>query len=101
MKLIKGDSVLITIGKDKGKQGKIEKVIPAKNKIVVEGLNQYKRHLKARSADQKSEIVLISKPLPAANVALMCPKCGKQTRIGYSVVNNEKKRVCRKCKEVI
>lgn len=101
MKLIKGDSVLITTGKDKGKKGKIERVIPGKNKVVVEGLNQYKRHLKSRSTDQKSDIVLISKPLAAANVALMCPKCAKPTRIGYSVVNNEKKRICRKCKEVI
>jgi large subunit ribosomal protein L24 len=101
MKLIKGDTVLITIGKDKGKKGTVEKVFPKNNKVMVEGINQYKRHLKSRTADQKSEIVVVTKPLGVANVALVCPKCNKQTRVGYSMVNDKKKRVCRKCGEEV
>jgi large subunit ribosomal protein L24 len=97
MKLIKGDLVKIVSGKDKGKTGKIEKVFPKMEKVLVTGINQYKRHLKARSQGQKSEIVTISKPLAATNVALICPHCKLQTRIGFSIVKNDKIRVCRKC----
>lgn len=101
MKLIKGDTVLITIGKDKGKKGTIEKVFPKNNKVLVEGVNQYKRHLKSRTTDQKSEIVVVTKPLGVGNVALVCPKCDKPTRVGYSITNDKKKRICRKCGEEI
>ncbi|OGH10336.1 MAG: 50S ribosomal protein L24 [Candidatus Levybacteria bacterium RIFCSPHIGHO2_01_FULL_36_15] len=101
MKLKKGDSVKVIKGKDKGKTGKIEKVFPARNKVLVEGMNQYKRHLKAKAQNQKSEIIKITKPLFASSVALICPKCNKLSRIGYIIAGREKYRVCRKCKEKI
>lgn len=101
MKLQKGDEVKIQIGKDKGKSGKITRVFTKENKVIVEGLNQYKRHVKAKMQGQKSEIVTITKPFAAARVALMCPHCKKQTRIGYLIEKNEKLRICKKCNKKI
>ena len=79
MKLIKGDKVQIVTGKDKGKDGTIDAVFTKEGKVLIGGVNQYKRHVKARSANQTSEIVTITKPLPIANVALICPKCKNRT----------------------
>ncbi|MBI4089497.1 MAG: 50S ribosomal protein L24 [Candidatus Levybacteria bacterium] len=97
MKLKKGDVVKIVLGKDKGKTGKIEKVFSKTSKIKIEGVNLYKRHLKARSQNQPSEIVTIAKPMPVYNVALICPHCKLPTRIGFLLAKNGKIRVCRKC----
>jgi large subunit ribosomal protein L24 len=101
MKFKKGDSVKVVIGKDKGKTAKIEKILPKINKILVAGVNQYKRHLKARAQGQSSEIVTITKPMSSQNIALICPHCKLQTRIGFSIVKNDKIRVCRKCEKKI
>jgi large subunit ribosomal protein L24 len=101
MKLKKGDLVKIVSGKDKGKTGKIEQILPKIEKVLVTGVNQYKRHMKARTQGQASEIVTITKPLSGQNVALICPHCKLQTRIGFSVVKNDKIRVCRKCDKKI
>ena len=101
MKIKAGDEVKIVRGKDSGKTGKITKVLSKEAKVFVDGVNQYKRHVKARTQAQKSEIVTITKPLPVANVAFMCPKCKKETRIGFSIEKGTKVRICRKCgKEV-
>ncbi len=101
MKIKKGDNVKIIKGKDKGKTGKVEKVLPKEDKVLVLGVNQYKRHLKARSQTQKSEITVITKPLPVTNVALICPNCKLQTRVGFSIKEGKKIRICRKCKKEI
>lgn len=101
MKLKKGDLVKIVSGKDKGKTGKIEKVLPQIEKVLVTGVNQYKRHMKARAQGQSSEIVTVTKPLSSQNVALICPHCKVQTRIGFKVEKNGKIRVCRKCEKKI
>lgn len=107
MKLRKGDKVLVVAGKDKGKIEKIEKVYPKENKVLVSGVNQYKRHFKGRAQNQKSEIITLTKPLPVAAVSLICPKCNKVTRIGFkmgvdkSKEKAEKLRICRKCGKVI
>jgi len=95
-KFKKGDNVKIVAGKDKGKSGKIEKVFSKESKVLVEGINLYKRHKKAKSQGEKSEIITISKPLSLANVAFVCSKCKKQTRIGFS---EKGARICRKCGE--
>lgn len=97
MKLIKGDIVAIVLGKDKGKTGKVEKVFVKENSVLVDGVNQYKRHMKARTQGQSSEIVTITKPLAVAKVQLICPKCKKITRVGYKMEKDSKVRVCRKC----
>ncbi|GAF94225.1 unnamed protein product [marine sediment metagenome] len=100
MKFKIGDTVKITAGKDKGREGKIQKVFPKSNKVLVEGINIYKKHLKGKEG-VKSGIYELSRPLPTANIALICPSCKKQTRIGYRVSKTQKSRICRKCKKAI
>lgn len=97
MKLHKGDLVKIVTGKDNGKTGKIERVFTKENKVLVEGVNQFKRHVKARQQGQTSEIVTITKPLSLASVALICPKCKEQTRVGYAINKDTKQRISKKC----
>ncbi len=97
MKLKKGDTVKIVKGKDSSKTGKVEKVYSQEGKVLITGVNQYKRHLKAKMPGQKSEIITITKPLPIANVLLICPKCKKPTRVGMKLLKDEKMRVCKKC----
>ena len=97
MKLKKSDLVKVVLGKDKGKTGKIEKVFSKENKVLVTGVNQYKRHLKASSQGQKSEIVTITKPMPVSNVIIICPNCKKTARIGFRITEKSKVRICKRC----
>jgi len=101
MKYKKGDQVKVVAGKDKGKTGKILKILTGEDKVLVEGVNQYKRHVKARTQNQKSEIITITKPLPVANVAFVCPKCKKTARVGYAIQGKEKMRMCKQCGKTI
>lgn len=96
MKIKKGDTVLVTRGKDKGKQGNVLKAMAVTGKVTVDGANQYKKHIK-KTAQSGSEIVTLIRPLPVQAVALICPKCKKQTRIGYTVEKDRKFRICKKC----
>jgi len=98
MKLRKGDKVIITAGKDKGREGKIERLFPKEKKLIVPGVNIFKKHLKRRDEKNPGGIIGITKPLPLSRVALVCPKCGQPTRVGYKIVGKEKLRICRKCK---
>ena len=97
MKLKKNDLVRVVLGKDKGKSGKIEKVFFKEDKVLVTGVNQYKRHLKAKSQSQPSEIVTITKPLPVSNVIMICPNCKKTARVGFRVTEKSKLRICKRC----
>jgi large subunit ribosomal protein L24 len=97
MKLKKGDKVKIITGKDKNKQGKILKVFPKKNKVLVEGLNLYKKHVKPRRQGEKGEIVNVPRPLYASNVMLVCSSCGKAVRVGFRFEGEKKVRYCKKC----
>lgn len=85
------------VGKDKGKEGQVERLWPKENKVSIAGINIFKRHFKARSEGQKSGIVDVPRPLDVAKVALICPKCKQVTRIGYKLTAKEKVRLCRKC----
>ncbi|OIO14318.1 50S ribosomal protein L24 [Candidatus Gottesmanbacteria bacterium CG11_big_fil_rev_8_21_14_0_20_37_11] len=98
MKLKKGDEVIISIGKDRGKKGKIEKIYPEKNSVLLPNLNVFKRHVKKRDEKNQGGIISFSKPLDVSKVMFVCPKCSKQTRLGYTVKKNEKIRICKKCK---
>lgn len=101
MKLQTGDEVLVTAGKDKGRKGKIDKVFPAESKVRVENINVYKKHVKGLG-DQKGGVIEFSRPLLVGNIALICPKCAKPTRIGYRIdKKGEKNRVCVKCGRAI
>lgn len=95
-----GDEVLITSGRDKSKKGKIEKIFQKENKVVVDGVNIYKRHRKV-TRTQPAGIYEIARPLPVANIAIICPKCSKATRVGFKIEGKTKSRICKKCKGVI
>lgn len=101
MRIKKGDQVKIISGKDKNKSGKVMRVIPAVNKIVVEGLNLVKKHSKPRKSGEKGQRVEIPAPVNVSNVMLICSKCGKLTRIGFLINRDNKSRVCKKCKSEI
>ncbi|MBI2404862.1 50S ribosomal protein L24 [Candidatus Gottesmanbacteria bacterium] len=101
MKLKKGDTVMVTIGKDKGKKGKIEKIFPKIGMATISGVNVYKRHTKKRDEKMPGGIIEHTRPLTIAKLALICPKCGKLTRVGFIVAKGEKERMCRKCKQKI
>ncbi|OGN17656.1 MAG: 50S ribosomal protein L24 [Candidatus Yanofskybacteria bacterium RIFCSPHIGHO2_02_FULL_50_12] len=101
MKIHKGDNVMMLTGKDRGKTGKILVTIPQDEKVVVEGLNLMKRHTRARKQGQKGQIISKERPVHAASVALVCPSCGKTTRIGFKVESDAKTRICKKCKNEV
>ena len=99
----KNDSVVVTTGKDRGKRGRVVRVVPEKNRLVVEGVNIIKRHTKANpQRNIKGGLVEREAPLHASNVQLVCPECGKPTRIGRKILADGRKvRVCRKCEGVV
>ena len=101
MKVKKGDQIIVTTGKDKGKKGKIEKVFPKNSTVLFPGVNVYKRHMKKRDEKSPAGIVEIARPIALSKLVLLCPKCGKPTRIGHVVVKEEKDRICRKCEQKI
>lgn len=101
MKLKKGDKIKVMTGKDRGKEGAIEKVWLKENKVTVAGTNLFKRHLKPRGQGQKGGIVDIARPLSVSKIGLVCPKCKQVTRIGYKLTAKEKVRICRKCDQEI
>jgi len=102
MKFKAGDTVTISAGKDKGKKGKIIKVFPVAQKVTVEKVNLYKKHLGPRQTGGKGQIIQKERPLPTANIVLVCKKCNQATRIGYLVDKaGNKQRICKKCKAPI
>jgi large subunit ribosomal protein L24 len=96
-KIKKGDTVLVVKGKDKGKKGKVIKVIPKEARIIVEGVNLVKKHLKPKRVGEKGKIVEIPAPLSWANVRLICPSCSKPTKVGFRFEGEKKVRYCKKC----
>lgn len=101
MKLKKGDKIKVTAGKDRGKDGTIERVFLKENSVSVLGVNMYKRHLKPRAEGQKGEIRELPRPLSVSKVALICPHCKKETKVGYKILKDKKVRICRKCEQEI
>jgi large subunit ribosomal protein L24 len=96
MKLKKGDNVIVLTGKDKGKKGKITKVVREEDLVVIDGLNMWKRHQRPRQRGQKGSITEVIKPIHASNVALLDPKNNKPTRVGHKMVSDKKIRVAKK-----
>lgn len=101
MKLKKGDQIMVVAGKNRGMKGKISKVFPKTGKVLIPGVNLFKKHTKPQGEGKPGGIVDIVKPLPVTNVALICPKCGKLTRVGYQLTKEEKLRICKKCQVAI
>jgi len=101
MKILIGDTVLVTAGKDKGRTGKVEAVLVKKDKVIIPGVNVYKKTRKAQGGNEGG-IIEFSRPLPLASIALLCPHCKKQTRVGYNITKTgDKSRICKKCKRQI
>ena len=96
LKLKKGDRVQVLQGKDRGKTGEITRVLPTRNKVIVDGINVAKKHQKPTRSTMQGGIIDKDMPIPVSNVAIVCSKCGP-TRVGYQIVDGEKRRVCRKC----
>ncbi len=101
MKIKKGDTVVVIAGKDRGKTGKVMKALPKEMKLLVEGINVRKKHMRARKQGEKGQVITMSFPMDISNAKLLCARCGKATRVGYSIENGNKTRICKKCKQAI
>ena len=99
----RNDNVVVITGKDRGKRGRVLKVDAAKNRLVVEGVNFIKRHTKPNPQRQvKGGVVEREASLHASNVQMVCPDCGKPTRLGRKILGDGRKvRICRKCEGVV
>jgi len=101
MKIKKGDTVKILYGKDNGKTGPVVAVDLKNNMVIVSGVNVSKRHLKGDGRTRTSEILTIEKPMAVSKVILVCPLCGKTTRVGLKREDGKVTRICKKCGKVI
>ena len=98
LKIKKGDRVRVLTGKDRGKTGEVMRSIPEVGKVIVDGVNVVKKHQRATNATMQGGIIDKDMPIPVANVALICPNCGKPTRVGYKIDGDGTKiRICKKC----
>jgi large subunit ribosomal protein L24 len=108
MHIKKGDEVLIIAGKDKGKRGKIKEALPREGRVLIEGINIVKRHMKARGPRKPGGIIDMEAPLHASNVMVICPSCGRASRTGKRFLEEldhkgrpRKVRFCKACDAVI
>ncbi len=101
MKIKVNDQVKILSGKDRTKTGKVIQTFPTEGKVVVEGMNIMKKHLKTRKQGEKGQIIELASPINISKVAVICPKCSKPIRVGYKMDGDKKKRWCRKCQNFI
>lgn len=99
MKIKKSDNVKILTGKDKGKTGLVERVYPDEKKVVVKGIALAKKHLKPKGRKTTGGIIDINLKIDISNVNIVCPNCGKTTKVGFKVENKQKLRICRKCNQ--
>ena len=97
MNVKKGDVVVVLSGKDKGKQGKVLKSDPKGNKVIVEGVNVASKHVKPRKQGEQGGIIKVETPIRVCKVMVVCPKCGKPTRVAHKIVDGKSVRVCKKC----
>ncbi len=98
-KIRREDSILVMIGKDRGRIGAVRKVIPKDKKIIVTGINVVKRHMRSRGAQQPGGIVEREAPISWSNVALLCAACNKPARVGFHLqADGRKVRFCKRCK---
>jgi large subunit ribosomal protein L24 len=98
----KNDSVMVIAGKERGKTGKVLRVVTDKDAVIIERLNMVKRHTKPRGPQQSGGIVEKEAPIPASNIMIMCDKCNAPARIGRKALADGKKiRICRNCQEAL
>lgn len=102
LKVKTGDTVLVQVGKDRGKTGKVLRVFPRENRLIVEGRNIVKKHVRPRKAGEKGQRVEVPAPMPVARVMMVCPSCQKATRIAVQrTAEGRRERHCKKCHAVI
>jgi len=102
MKIRKNDTVLVITGKDKGKKGKVRFAYPKKERVLVEGINFIKRHMRATGQVRQAGIIEREATIQVSNVMLLCNKCNHPTRVGFHTLEDGRKvRICRSCGEVI
>ncbi|OVE79010.1 50S ribosomal protein L24 [bacterium I07] len=102
MKVVKNDTVLVVTGNYKGKRGKVLKVFPKQNRVIVEGVNFIKRHTKPTQKNQQGGIVEKEAPVHVSNLMVVCPKCDTPSRLGNKRIQDGKKvRICRNCEEML
>jgi len=101
MRIKKDDKVKLIAGKDLGKEGKVLYTLRKERKIVVEGINIVKKHTRSKKEGTKGQRVEIPAPIDISNVILVCPQCSKPTKIEYNIIDNNKNRICKKCKKEI
>lgn len=101
MKIKKDDQVIVISGKYRGKKGKVLKVLPKKDKIVVEGVNLVKKHVRPKKSGEKGQVVEMPAPLHVSNLKLICSRCNKPTRTGFKTSGKNKYRICKKCSKEI
>ena len=97
MNIRKDDKVVVISGKDKGKEGKVLTALPKEGKLIVEGVNVASKHQKPRKQGEEGGIIKVETPIYASKVQLVCPKCGKATRVAHKLTDGKKVRVCKKC----
>lgn len=101
-KVRKNDTVQVLAGRERGKQGKISRVLPKEQRVVIDGVNIRKRHTKPRRQGEQGGIIEFPAPLHISNVAVVCAKCGRATRVGFrELADGTKVRYCKRCDEVI
>ena len=101
-KVRRNDTVRVTVGRGRGKQGTVRQVLPTEGRVVVQGVNMVKRHTRSRGPTQPGGIVEKEASLHISNVMVVCKSCGKAVRVGFRVRDDgQKTRVCRSCSEDI
>ncbi|HEY7716693.1 MAG TPA: 50S ribosomal protein L24 [Candidatus Binatia bacterium] len=102
MQIRKNDSVMVIAGKERGKTGKVLRVLPDKDAVIIERLNMVKRHTKPRGPQQSGGIIEKEAAIHASNIMIMCDKCNAPARVGQKILADGKKiRICRNCKEAL
>ena len=101
MRIKKGDTVQVLSGNDKDKKGEVLEVMPKDSKIVVKGINVRKKHIKPRKQGEEGGIIPVECAINSSKVNIVCPKCGKTTRVEYKIEKDKKVRVCKKCGTII
>ncbi len=101
MRIKKGDTVQVLSGNDKGKKGEVLEVMPKDSRIVVKGINVRKKHIKPRKQGEEGGIIPVECAINSSKVNIVCPKCGKTTRVEYKIEKDKKVRVCKKCGTII
>jgi large subunit ribosomal protein L24 len=102
MKVKKDDTVMVLAGSDRGKKGKVHRVLPEGNKVIVSGVNMIKRHTKPKGMARQAGIIEREAPIDISNVSVICGKCGVPSRIGYRALpDGSKARVCKACNELL